>query len=58
MTAFIQATECWLPSQDRSHLAFGGGLYAPASRLGAISPDMCASPGVVHLTNWWRWPTA
>lgn len=40
MTAFIQATECWLPSQDRSHLAFGGGLYAPASRLGAISPDM------------------
>lgn len=40
MKTFIQATEYWLPSRDRSSLEYGGGLYPPGSRLGEISPDM------------------
>lgn len=40
MKTFIQATEYWLPSRDRSSLAYGGGLYPPGSRLGEVSPDM------------------
>lgn len=45
MKTFIQATEYWLPSRDRSSLVYGGGLYPPGSRLGEVSPDMCFQRG-------------
>lgn len=45
MATFIKATEYWLPNADRSLLEFGGGLYAPGSRMAHVSPDMCFGRG-------------
>ena len=45
LTSFIKATEFWLPSQDRSLLEYGGGLYAPGSRMARISREMCFGRG-------------
>lgn len=42
---FIKATEFWLPSQDRSQLEYGGGLYGPAARMARISREMCFGYG-------------
>ena len=40
-TTFIKATEYWVPSRDRSHLVYGGGLYGVATRFGALSRTLC-----------------
>ena len=42
---FIKATEFWLPSQDRSQLEYGGGLYGPAAHMARISREMCFGYG-------------
>ena len=45
MDTFIKAVEYWVPSQDRSILEFGGGLYGAATRFAAISRDLCFGRG-------------
>lgn len=45
MDTFIKAVEYWVPSQDRSILEFGGGLYGTATRFAAISRDLCFGRG-------------
>lgn len=37
MNTFIRVVEVWVPSTDRTSLAFSGGLYTHASRFGAAS---------------------
>jgi hypothetical protein len=44
-STFIRAAEVWLPSEDRSLLEFGGGVFGPAKRFAAISREMCFGPG-------------
>ena len=45
MNTFIRAVEYWVPSNDRSILEFGGGLYGSATRFAAISRDLCFGRG-------------
>jgi hypothetical protein len=45
VNTFIKATEYWLPNRDRSCLELGGGLYAPESQLGRVSPEMSFARG-------------
>ena len=44
-TTFIKATEYWVPSRDRGHLEYGGGLYGTATRFGALSRTLCFARG-------------
>ena len=46
MKTFIRAAECWIPSNDRSILAFGGGHYGSAPRLANASHSLCFGRGV------------
>jgi hypothetical protein len=41
MKTFIQASEIWVPSRDRTVLEFQGGLYGPHTQLRAASERMC-----------------
>jgi hypothetical protein len=41
MKTFIQASEIWGPSKDRTLLEFKGGLYGPHTQLRAASERMC-----------------
>lgn len=45
MKTFIRAIESWVPSNDRSILEFGGGLYGSATRFAAVSRDLCFGRG-------------
>ncbi|MGJ7497633.1 GAF domain-containing protein [Variovorax sp. RT4R15] len=45
MKTFIRVIEYWVPSQDRSLLEFGGGLFGAATRFAAISRDLCFGRG-------------
>ena len=42
---FIRASEVWVPSNDRTMLEFGGGLYGSATRFAAISRQTCFGRG-------------
>jgi len=42
---FIRAAEYWVPSSDGSLLEFGGGSFGDASRLAAITPQLCFGRG-------------
>lgn len=41
MTTFIQVTEIWTPSEDRSLLEFRAGLYGPHKAFGGLTRMMC-----------------
>jgi hypothetical protein len=41
MKTFIQASEIWVPSKDRTVLEFQGGLYGPHKQLRVASERMC-----------------
>ena len=45
MKTFIRVIEYWVPSQDRSLLEFGGGLFGAATRFAAISSKLCFGRG-------------
>jgi len=45
MKTFIRACEVWVPSNDRTMLEFGGGLYGEATRFAAISKSLCFGRG-------------
>ena len=45
MKTFIRASEVWVPSDDRTMLEFGGGLYGEATRFAAISRSLCFGRG-------------
>ena len=45
MKSFIRAVEYWVPSNDRSILEFGGGLYGNAARFEAVSRGLCFGRG-------------
>ena len=45
MKTFIRAIEYWVPSNDRSILEFGGGLYGGATRFAAVSRGLCFGRG-------------
>ncbi|MDM0059480.1 GAF domain-containing protein [Variovorax fucosicus] len=45
MKTFIRVIEYWVPSQDRSLLEFGGGLFGAATRFAAISRNLCFGRG-------------
>jgi hypothetical protein len=38
--SFIRIAEIWLPNQDHSLLAFGGGLFGPAQVFAAATPSL------------------
>jgi hypothetical protein len=38
--SFIRIAEIWLPNQDHSLLAFGGGLFGPAKVFAAATPSL------------------
>ena len=43
--SFIRVVEVWVPSNDRSTLEFGAGLYGNAQRFSAFSRPMCFGYG-------------
>lgn len=43
--SFVKALEIWLPSEDGTVLAFGGGLFGPARSFAALSRQMCFGRG-------------
>ena len=45
MNTFIRAIETWVPSNDRSILEFGSGMYGKATRFAAISRELCFGRG-------------
>jgi hypothetical protein len=45
MKTFIRVIEVWVPSNDRTYLEYGGGLYGKASRFGALSRSFCFGRG-------------
>jgi len=45
MKTFIRACEVWVPSNDRTMLEFGGGLYGEATRFAAIGRGLCFGRG-------------
>ena len=45
MKTFIRVIEYWVPSDDRSLLEFGGGLFGPATRFAAATRDLCFGRG-------------
>jgi hypothetical protein len=42
---FIRVVEAWVPSNDRTMLEYGGGLYGEATRFAAASRAMCFGRG-------------
>lgn len=45
MNTFIRVVEVWVPSNDRTYLEYGAGLYGSASRFGAASQTRCFGRG-------------
>ncbi len=45
MKTFIRVIEYWVPSEDRSLLEFGGGLFGPATRFAAATRELCFGRG-------------
>ena len=45
MKTFIRVIEYWVPSDDRSLLEFGGGLFGPATRFAAATRELCFGRG-------------
>jgi hypothetical protein len=45
MKTFVKAVEYWVPSTDRRHLEYGGGLYGEATRFAMLSRKLCFGRG-------------
>lgn len=43
--SFLRIAEIWLPSQDQTHLEFGGGLFGPAKVFASATPLLRFGPG-------------